>query len=217
MTKETMSKSFWNRYARFYDSEVLRFSRNAYEEMYRSMARQLTKDMDVLEIATGTGLIALNIAEYVHSIEATDYSPKMIETASKKQVPPNVHFSVEDATALSFAAGSFDAVVISNALHIMPSPERALAQIRRVLKPGGLLIAPNFTHGHLKESGKVFGFILRIVGFETYSKWTPEEYVAFISKHGFSIISWRVLDAAFPLAYVEAKVCSEELCLQETV
>ena len=38
----------------------------------------------------------------------------------------------------------FDAAVISNALHIMPEPEKALAEIRRVLKPGGILIAPTF-------------------------------------------------------------------------
>ncbi|HCC35315.1 MAG TPA: class I SAM-dependent methyltransferase, partial [Ruminococcaceae bacterium] len=52
---------FWNRYARLYDFEINRFNGKAYEQMYRLMANSLTRDMDVLEIATGTGLIAINI------------------------------------------------------------------------------------------------------------------------------------------------------------
>ena len=85
MKKGKNNRVFWDRYAKFYDSEVLRFSRSAYEEMYRRMSNVLTKEMDVLEIATGTGLIAANIADSVRSIEATDFSPKMIETAKKKK------------------------------------------------------------------------------------------------------------------------------------
>ena len=206
MKKGKNNKSFWNRYARFYDSEVLRFSRSAYAEMYRLMSEALTKEMDVLELATGTGLIAANIADSVRSIEATDFSPKMIETAKRKTVPGNVRFSVEDATALSFSEHTFDAVIISNALHIMPEPELVLGNIKKVLKPGGLLIAPNFSHGHLRKSSwNLSVLILKIVGFETYSKWTPEEYVAFIGRNGFAVEKWSVMKAAFPLVYLEAR------------
>jgi len=205
LKKETENKKFWNRYAKLYDSEVLRFSGSAYAEMYKLMSNVLTKEMRVLEIATGTGLIAVNIATCVHSVDATDFSPKMIEAAKKKDAPENVCFSVEDATALSFADQTFDTVIISNALHIMPDPQAVLAGIRRVLKPGGLLIAPTFSHGHLRDSTwKLNTFILRLIGFETYSKWLPEEYVAFIGRHGFTVKSWRVLKAAFPLVYLEA-------------
>lgn len=57
---------------------------------------------------------------------------------------PNVRFWVEDATALSFEDNSFDdAVIISNALHIMPDPVKVLAEMRRVLKANGLLICPH--------------------------------------------------------------------------
>ncbi|MFV0363901.1 MAG: class I SAM-dependent methyltransferase [Suipraeoptans sp.] len=200
------NKKFWNRYAKLYDLEIGKFNSSAYQEMYRLVSEALTKDMKVLEIATGTGLIAINIAEYVQSIEATDFSPKMIEAAKKKNVPANVRFSVEDAMALSFADQTFDAVIISNALHIMPNPEQALKNIWRVLKPGGMLIAPTFSHGHLKDSTwNLNAAILKVVGFETFSKWKPEEYVSFINENGFSVQQWKVLKAAFPLVYLEAK------------
>lgn len=52
---------------------------------------------------------------------------------------------MQHVTNLPYAPGIFDAVVISNALHIMPEPGKTLAEIRRVLKPGGILIAPTFT------------------------------------------------------------------------
>ena len=52
MKKGKNNKRFWDQYARFYDSEVLRFSRPAYTEMYKLMAEIPTKEMDVLELAT---------------------------------------------------------------------------------------------------------------------------------------------------------------------
>ncbi len=207
MKKDQNNKKFWNRYAKIYDIEIDRFNRLAYSEMYSLISEALTKEMKVLEIATGTGLIAVNIADSVQSIVATDFSSKMIEVAMKKRAPDNVHFSLEDATALSFLDQTFDAVIISNALHIMPDPAIVLKNIRRVLKPEGLLIAPTFSHGHLRDSTWHFNaFLLKMIGFETYSKWKPEEYVDFINKNGFSVQTWKVLKAAFPLVYLEAKV-----------
>ena len=205
MEKEPKNQKIWDRYAKFYDAEVLRFSGEAYQEVYRSMIRVLTKEMRVLEVATGTGLIALHIAPHVQWVEATDFSPKMLDAARKKKMPDNVRFSVEDGAHLSFADASFDAVVISNALHIMPDPQAVLRSIHRVLKPGGLLIAPTFSHGHLHDSGwKLSTWILKLIGFETYSKWRPEAFVDMIGANGFEVTRWRVLKAAFPLVYLEA-------------
>ena len=197
---------FWNRYASLYDFEINQFSKRAYTEIYRLITARLNPSMDVLEIATGTGLIALNIASAVRSVTAIDFSPKMIATAMKKKVPQNVCFRVGDATALTYEPASFDAVIISNALHVMPEPAKALAEISRVLKPNGILIAPNFTHGHIKEKpNSLNAQILKLIGFETYSKWLPQEYVAFVSDNGFAVENWQVLKAAFPLVYLEAQ------------
>ncbi|GHS90483.1 SAM-dependent methyltransferase [Bacteroidia bacterium] len=197
---------FWSRYATIYDFEINNISKDAYNEMYRLMSSVLKKDMDVLEVATGTGLIATHIAGYVKSVIATDFSRGMIEKAKKKPRLENLQFSIEDATALSFPNDKFDAVIISNALHIMPNPEAALANIKRVLKPNGLLIAPNFSHGHLRgKSWNLSAAILKLFGFVAYSKWLPAEYVQFISLNGFSVDKWMVLKAAFPLVYLQAR------------
>ena len=89
----------------------------------------------------------------------------------------------------------------------MSDPKLVLQNIRRVLKPNGLLIAPTFSHGHLRDSTwKLNAFLLKMIGFETYSKWKPEEYVDFINQNGFSVRTWKVLKACFPLVYLEAKL-----------
>lgn len=203
--KDKTNKNFWNRYAKLYDFEINKFNQTAYAEMYRLMSNTLTKEMKVLEIATGTGLIAINIAPFVDKVDAIDFAPQMIEKAMKKNPPSNINFSVGDASSLSYEPQTFNAVIISNALHIMPNPELVLENIKRVLKPKGLLIAPTFSHGHIKESTwSLNASILKLLGFETYSKWLPDEYVSFINQNGFSIKNWRVLNAAFPLVYLEA-------------
>ena len=206
MSVKRGNKGFWNRYAKLYDFEINRFNGKAYSAMYRFMANALSPDMNVLEVATGTGLIAINIAANVYHVEATDFSTKMIESAKKKKSPGNVCFSVEDATELSFEDNSFDAVIISNALHIMPDPVKVLSNISRVLKPDGLLIAPTYSHGHIRTSTWNLNVkVLKLIGFETYSKWKPEEYIEFIRQNGFQVERWQVLSAAFPLVYLEAR------------
>ena len=159
----------------------------------------------MLELACGTGQISFSLFGRVRLWEATDFSEAMIAEAKKKNTSRRLHFSVQVATALPYATESFDAVVISNALHIMPHPEKALSEIRRVLKPDGLLFAPTFVHG---EST---GFRLRVrlmelAGFHTYHKWNAEEFSAFISGHGFEVIRQEALGGSLaPLCYLAAR------------
>ena len=70
------NKKFWDRYSGLYDFEINRFNKAAYEEMYSLMSEVLRADMRVLEVATGTGLMALGIAKFVRQVEATDFSPR---------------------------------------------------------------------------------------------------------------------------------------------
>ena len=81
----------------------------------------------MLELATGTGLIAKNIVNAAAHIEATDASAEMIAEAKRDSRSARLHFSVQDMFRLPYADGSFDAVIVSNALHIVPQPEKALA------------------------------------------------------------------------------------------
>ena len=73
-------KNFWDRNAGRYD-RFMRKDRAAYEKMYE-LIRPVVKVKTVLELATGTGLIAKNIVNAAAHIEATDASPEMLPTRS---------------------------------------------------------------------------------------------------------------------------------------
>ena len=139
-----MNKTFWDRTAKIYD-RFMRKDRKAYEQMY-ALICPIVEHKQVLELATGTGLIAKHIVRSADRIEATDASSEMIEQAKRGVQSSKLHFSVQDMFHLPYADSSFDVVIVSNALHIVPNPEKALEEIKRVLKADGVLIAPTFTH-----------------------------------------------------------------------
>lgn len=196
-----MKKNNWDWYAPVYNL-FMRKDKKAYERMYKRI-RKVIANKEVLELATGTGLIAKNVAEVSFRMEATDFSAKMIEEACKGECPGNLNFRVADACHLPYEDASYDVVVISNALHIMPEPVKALEEIKRVLNKKGILIAPTFTHGEMSIPKKLFAKVMGVTGFRTENKWTTEEYAAFLEENGWQVKNKSVLKASFPLTYVE--------------
>lgn len=194
-------KNFWDKNAGRYD-RFMRKDRAAYDEMYE-LIRPEVKAKTVLELATGTGLIAKNIVNAAAHIEATDASPEMIAEAKRDNRSAKLHFSVRDMFRLPYADKSFDVVIVSNALHIIPQPEKALAEIRRVLKNDGVLIAPTFTHGNSTLRGRLKLFFMKLVGFPLNSRWSSADYLAFLRQNGWSVRKSTVLKASFPLTYAE--------------
>ena len=194
-------KDFWDKNAGRYD-RFMRKDRAAYDEMYE-LIRPIVRHKTVLELATGTGLIAKQIVNAAAHIEATDASAGMIAEAKRDNRSAKLYFSVQDMFRLPYSEESFDVVIVSNALHIVPQPEKALAEIRRVLKDGGVLIAPTFTHAGNSFSGKVRAFFMRMAGFPLRSKWTSEEYLRFLRQNGWAVRKSAVLKASFPLTYAE--------------
>ena len=194
-------KNFWDKNAGRYD-HFMRKDRAAYDEMYE-LIRPLVRHKTVLELATGTGLIARHIVNAAAYIEATDASAEMIAEARRDNHSAKLHFSVQDMFRLPYVDKSFDVAIVSNALHIVPQPEKALAEIKRVLRDDGVLIAPTFTHAENSFSGKVKAFFMRLAGFPLHSKWTSEEYLRFLRQNGWAVRKSAVLKASFPLTYAE--------------
>lgn len=201
---EETNKKFWNRFAGIYAPFVKNLDR-MYDEVCEQIAKDLNLQMQVLELACGTGQLTFRLADKVKSWEATDFSEKMIEEIRRKESRSGLQFSVQDATCLPYEKDTYDAVVISNALHIMPHPEKALAEISRVLKPQGMLFAPTFVQS------KNIGFRIRmrfleLFGFKTFHKWTTGEFVQYIETHGFKVVEYHVMGSKFaPICCLTAK------------
>ena len=195
------SENFWNRNAKRYD-RFMRKDRAAYEKLYE-LIRPVVKARTVLELAAGTGLIAKNIVRAASHIEVTDASEEMIAAAKRNNRSAKLHFSVRDMFCLPYADKSFDVVIVSNALHIVPQPEKALAEIRRVLKDDGVLIAPTFTHGNGTLRGRIKLFFMKLAGFPLNSRWSSADYLAFLRQNGWTVRKSAVLKGSFPLTYAE--------------
>ena len=194
--------NIWNIFAPVYEL-TMRSQKSIYDYLYRRIG-EVAKGKDLLELATGPGMIARHIAPLANHVVATDFAPKMIETARKAKNPENVRFEVADATSLRFMDESFDVVVIANALHIIPNPEKALAEIDRVLKKDGILIAPNFI---FQAGGKknLWQKFLSLVGVRFAHEWTEDEFKVFLKSNGWTIEMSCVLKGRIDLAYVECR------------
>lgn len=196
-----MNKKIWDLYAPIYE-KAMRMDQKYYEYMYSRIPTQIG-GKEVLEIATGPGLLAKHIAGYSKNMIATDYSDGMIREAIKGEYPENLKFEVADATALPYADSSFGVVLIANALHVMPDPQQALSEIDRVLRPDGILIAPNFV-GHKKGAiSKIWAGILKLAGIKFEHQWTPEGYLNWLEEHGWKVTFSRLLPSRISLMYTE--------------
>lgn len=196
----------WDRFTCIYDRFMKR-DEKVYRKVIGRIALRLDPGSYVLEVATGTGVIALGLSRHYRELEAIDFSPKMIAAAKEKAWRmgiSNIRFAVGDALALPYDSKIFDAVVIANTLHIMPEPERALAEIRRVLKPDGVLIAPTFIHAGTKKAA-VLSRLMSVSGFRAYHRWTREGYHDFVENNDFLIAETALIPSSFSLAYVVAK------------
>jgi len=94
----------------------------------------------LLDIATAAGHTAFALAPAVAEVVATDLLDEMLEVAGQQAEAKgltNVVFQQADAESLPFADASFDAVTCRIAPHHFPKPERFVAEVARVLRPGG--------------------------------------------------------------------------------
>jgi SAM-dependent methyltransferase len=119
----------------------------AFGGFFSRVARDLAESAaraNVLEVGSGPGRLAVKLAELASDIQVTgvDISPEMVERANARAarsgLADRVEFLVGDVTALSFPDASFDVVVSTFSLHHWPNPARGLAEIYRVLRPGGV-------------------------------------------------------------------------------
>ena len=113
----------------------------------------------VLELGAGPGWLWRHNAERIPSrweVVVTDRSAGMLaEARAELEGLPGFSFERVDAQDLPFPEGGFDVVVANHMLYHVPDLDRALAEIRRVLRPGGSLMAATNGTGHMAELGEV--------------------------------------------------------------
>ncbi|KOF18425.1 SAM-dependent methyltransferase [Ensifer adhaerens] len=102
----------------------------------------------VLDVGCGTGSLtfALSRAAELSEIDAIDYSPVFVEEAARRNTDPHIKIGQADACALPFEDGAFDRAFALLVLHFVPEADKAIAEMRRVVRPGGVVAAAVWDH-----------------------------------------------------------------------
>ena len=197
---------FWDSAAKRYDRQTKRLAA-MYDEMVRRILRVLAPGDNVLDVGTGTGEIPLRICHAVSRLEAVDASREMIAVArdnAKLRGARNVTFSVHNSYNLPFRDGTFDAVIVSNLLHIVEHPADVLAEARRVLKADGRLIAPTYV-GRESVRARIFSWVLKRTGHPVYTRFTSRSLRALIERSGFDVADQALLKNILPVSFIVAR------------
>jgi len=204
----------------------------AYKRWLRGMvnAAPITGSSDVLDVAGGTGDVAFTVARLKHPahIQLTDLVPEMLEVAQEHMrqgaacsVP--IDTQVVDAQDMPFANASFDVVTMAYGIRNMPKREQALAEIFRVLRPGGSLVCLEFStppnalwrglyNFYLKHMIPFWGGVItgQRDGFVYLSKSIkafPDQqtFAAMLRDAGFADVSWKNYSGGIAAVHVATK------------
>ena len=196
-------KNFWDLAAGVYDIFGYIINGRVNKEMCGYVASCIDKEDTVLECACGTGMITEAVAGKCDRMTATDYSVQMVrKTEARVRKYHNVEVETADITSLPFADESFDKVIAGNVIHLLDDPHKALKELYRVLKPQGNLIIP--TYVNKKKSGKTSAFsaVVGKAGADFKREFSFDNYAAFFSEAGYTVIKEKNIDGAVPCAVV---------------
>ncbi len=108
-----------------------------------ALSALLPPSLEVADFGCGTGVLSVELARWAQQVTAIDSSASALDAArvrAKREGHDNIQFVEADLHALPKNFGAKDLVVISQSLHHVDHPERALAEAARVLKPGGRVV-----------------------------------------------------------------------------
>jgi SAM-dependent methyltransferase len=148
----------------------------------------------VLEVGCGPGHLWRKNGDRIPAIDAvlTDLSPGMVHEA---EAALDASVCVADAQSLPFKDGTFDVAVANHMLYHVPDRDRAIGELRRVLRSGGRLVAATNGRAHLRELDELMGrFLGRARGHDDAEKFGLETGPGQLRKHFRSVDVHRYPD-----------------------
>lgn len=186
----------------------------------------LPRQANVLELGTGSGALWVDLAGKISpgwTITLSDLSPGMLDAAWRNLVVTGRNYKFEqiDAQSIPYADETFDIIIANHMLYHIPDRKKALAEIRRVLKKGGTLLAATNGKNHMPEmwdlvsqatKGKQKRIILQ---FDLENgKDQLQEFFSHVESSRYPD-SLRVTDVGMIMAYIRSMGSVEELSTEE--
>jgi len=179
---------------------------DAFDVAYAAVAE--AEPRRVLEVGCGMGNFAERVArETSAEVVATDLSPRMVELARER----GLDAQVADVQELPFAEREFDCAVANAMLYHVEHPDRAIAELARVLEPGGHLVAVTIGAEHMAEVWRLVGYV------QPERPFSRENGAEQLARH-FRAVERRDVDASllFPdeeavHRYVDSTIFSDEV------
>ena len=109
----------------------------------RFLVSRLPRDGHVLDVATGTGLVATRLLRRGFAVTGVDQSPEMLAVA-RRRLDHSVELINASADVLPLDSGSFDHLTFTYLLRYVPDPRATLAELARVVRPGGVVASLEF-------------------------------------------------------------------------
>lgn len=137
---------------------------------------------DVLDVGSGDGAAAALLAPRCRSLACVDVNQRMVEAAQTRFAEmPNVAVHAADASALPFDARSFDTALLFHTLTYVGAPEAVVADVFRVLRPGGRLVALCLDEHDQEEQTSKFG--------ERHAGFSTRKLKSLLTRAGFASVS----------------------------
>ena len=124
----------------------------------------------------------------------------MLKQAARKcRKFSNVSFKRADITGIRCKDARFDKVVAGNVIHLLPDPGKALAELERVVKPGGKIIIPTYINMSKKSAGLAVKFV-EFLGADFKKQFDLASYKSFFEEMGYDNVEYHVVDGRMPCA-----------------
>lgn len=172
------------------------------DELESDFLRRFGQGRDVLEVGCGTGLLLQRITGFARHAQGVDLSPGMLERARAR----GLSVVEGSATELPFQAESFDVACSFKVLAHVPEVETALAEMARVIRPGGHLVAEFYNPHSLRAVIKRLGPAARIAQDahegHVYTRFDSPARIRELAPPGFRAVASRGVRVATPTAHL---------------
>lgn len=191
MEAKIKSKNSFNQQAEKYDtSDYSKYPRECYPFVLNAINNiQFNK---VLDLGCGTGVILKEISNKNSSVElfGLDLSENMIAKATQR-LGTTANLSVGDAENLPYSDNTFDLICCVESFHHYPNPKKALLEINRVLKKGGIfLLCDTWTSSPIRH---ILNFFIRFSNDGDVHIYSENEINKLLAVTGFGMVSWNLI------------------------